>query len=59
MQASQAQWLAALELAKKREKGACIQILADSAEKTDLNQIRLLAKHIEIALPTGQSPATI
>lgn len=54
MQASQAQWLAALELAKKREQGACIQILSDSAEKADLKQIRLLGQHIAQALTASQ-----
>ncbi|HSH73350.1 MAG TPA: ethanolamine ammonia-lyase reactivating factor EutA [Methylophilaceae bacterium] len=58
MQASQAQWLAALELAKKREQGACIQILADSAEKAGLNQVRLLGQHIEQALAACEYPGT-
>jgi ethanolamine utilization protein EutA len=58
MQASQAQWLASLELAKKREQGACIQILSDSAEKVDLKQVRLLGQHIAQALTASQYPST-
>jgi len=47
-----------LELAKKREQGACIQILSGSAEKADLKQVRLLGQHIAQALTASQYPSS-
>jgi len=56
LRATQAQWLAALALAKAREQGACIQILAETAAQAELEQVRLLGQHIAQALAASEYP---